>query len=201
MRLCTASFVLALICGFGLADAARAQSLEQSLTQCTGGDVDTIIAGCTGLINSSQVDRRNKAVAYVTRGNAYARQGDWDRAIADFTDAIRRNSRSLAALYNRGNAHIVQEIFDQALVDFSRAISLQPDHAPSYAGRGNAYLGKGQTAQAIAEYDKALELDPNNAQAAANRALAYTKDGDIGGVFRNFGAVIKVFFRSLFGGR
>ena len=71
----------------------------------------------------------------------------------------------------------------------------------SYNGRGRAYLTKGETERAIAEYDKALAIDPNNNQAAQNRALAYAKDGDIGGVFRNFAAVGKVFFRSLFGGR
>ena len=49
------------------------------------------------------------------------------------------------------------------------------------------------------EFDKALVIDPKNTQAASNRALAYTKKGDIGGVIRNFGAVVRVFFRSLFG--
>jgi len=197
MRACTA--MIALLWGFTQASPAGAQSLEQYLTQCSSGNDELVIRGCTGLIQSSRLDRKNKSVAYLTRGNAFVRQGDLDNAIADFTEAARRNPRSLAAFYNRGNAYIVQEKFDQAILDFSRAISLQPDHALSYAGRGNAYLGKGDTKRAIAEYDKALEIDPDNTQAAANRALAYTRDGDIGGVLRNFGAVVRLFFRSVFG--
>lgn len=191
----------ALVFGLVLAAPAGGQSLQQYLSQCSSGNDELVIRGCTGLINSSGLSRQNKAVAYLTRGNVYARQGELERAIDDFTKAIRRNSRSLAAYYNRANAHFARENYDQAIIDFSQAISLQPDHVLSYNGRGSAYLAKGETERAIAEYDKALEIDPNNNQAAQNRALAYTKDGDIGGVFRNFGAVVKVFFRSLFGGR
>jgi tetratricopeptide (TPR) repeat protein len=192
---------IAIVFGLLLATPARAQSLQQYLSQCSSGNIEHVLQGCTALINSSRLDRKNKAVAYLTRGNAYARQGELDSAIADFSKAIRRNSRSLPAYFNRGNAHFAQENFDQAIIDYSQAISLQPDHVLSYNGRGNAYLAKGETERAIAEYDKALEIDPNNNQAAQNRALAYAKDGDIGGVFRNFRAMVKVFFRSIFGGR
>ena len=191
----------ALVLAFVPSNPAGAQSLQQYLSLCQSGNIEQVIQGCSTLIKSSRLDRKNKAVAYLTRGNAYARQSELDRAIDDFTKAMRRNSRSLAAYYNRGNAHFAQENFDQAIIDYSQAISLQPDHVLSYNGRGNAYLAKGETERAIAEYDKALEIDPNNNQAAQNRALAYTKDGDIGGVFRNFAAVVKVFFRSIFGSR
>lgn len=192
--------IAALLFSLVLTGSAGAQSLQQYLSQCSSGNIEQVLQGCTALINSSRLDRKNKAVAYLTRGNAYARQGELDRAIDDFTKAIRRNSRGLAAYYNRGNAYFAQENFDQAIVNYSQAISLQPGHVLSYNGRGNAYLAKGETERAIAEYNKALEIDPNNNQAAQNRALAYTKDGDIGGVFRNFAAVVKVFFRSIFGG-
>lgn len=193
--------ILMLIIGLGLVGPAGAQSLQQYLAQCSGSNDELVIRGCSGVLKSSGLSRKNKAVAYSLRGSAYTRQGDLDLAIDDFTNAIRRDSRSLPAYYNRGNAYIAQEKFDQAIADFSSAISLQPDHALSYNNRGSAYLAKGEIDRAIAEFDKALELDPKNTQAASNRALAYTKNGDVGGVIRNFGAVVRVFFRSLFGGK
>ena len=190
--------VLALGLAPALVNPAGAQNLRQSASQCTSSKVERAIQGCTRIIQSSRVNRKNKAVAYVNRGNAYSKQGDLDRAIADFTKATKSDSRSLIAFYNRGNAHFAQENFDQAIADFNRAISLQPDHVLSYNNRGNAYLAKGDTERAIAQFNKALEIDPNNTQAASNRALVYVKEGDIGGIIRNFGAVVKVFFRSLF---
>ncbi len=191
--------ITTLVFGFGLAGSAGAQSLQQNLSQCSGNNDELVIQGCTGLLKSSRLSRQNRAVAYIARGSAYARRDELDLAIDDFTKAIRRNPRSLVAYYNRGNAYFTKENFDQAIVDFSRAISLQPDHVLSYNNRGNAYLAKGEIDRAIAEFDKALEIDPNNTQAASNRALAYTKSGDVGGVIRNFGAVVRLFFRSLFG--
>ena len=183
----------------GLAGSATAQSLEQHVSKCTGKNDETVIRGCTGVLQSSNLSRKNKSVAYINRGSAYSRQGKLGLAIDDFTDAIRRDPRSLAAYYNRGNIYFTQENFDQAIADFSRAISLQPNHALSYSNRGSAYLAKGEIDRAIVEFDKALVIGPKNTQAASNRALAYTKKGDIGGVIRNFGAVVRVFFRSLFG--
>lgn len=199
MRLFIAATTL--VVSLVLAGSAGAQTLQQYLSQCSSGNDELAIRGCSVLIQSSWLSRQNKAVAYVTRGNVFARQGDLEGAIDDFTKATRRNSRSLAAYYNRGNAYFALKDFDQAIADFSRAISLQPDHVLSYNNRGNAYLAKGDTERAIAEYNKALEIDPNNAQVAANRALAYTKDGNFAGVIRNFGAVVGIFFRSVLGGR
>ncbi len=190
--------VTALVLGFGLASGVQAQSLQQLVAQCSGTNDELVIRGCTGVLKSSGISRKNKAVAYVTRGSAYARQGDPDRAIADFDSAISRNPRSLVAYYNRGNVYFGKGNFDQAIADFSRAVALQPDHVLSYNNLGNAYLGKGEIDQAIAQFDKALEIDPANNQAASNRALAYAKNGDVGGVIRNFGSVVKVFFRSIF---
>lgn len=193
--------VIAVIClGLASAGTGLAQSLERQLADCSSGSFERVIQGCSGLINSSRLDRRNKAVAYTMRGSAYAARGQLDFAIDDFSNAIRRNPRNLVAFFNRGNAHFAKEDFDAAIADFSRAISLEPGHSMSYAHRGNAYLAKGEPDRAIAEYDRALELDPANTQAAANRALAYTRKGDVVGVVRNFRDVVKVFFRSLFGG-
>lgn len=196
---------LAILCllaaGLAGAETGRAQSLQQYVAQCTGADDARVIVGCTGVIQSSQVNRANKAVAYVNRGNAYARQGDVEIAIADFSSAIRYNSRSMIAYYNRGNAYYGQQNYEQAIVDFSRAIALEPGHAMSYNNRGSVYLAMGDRKRALADFESALALDPDNAEAAANRALAYTKEGDIGGVLRNIGQVVKVFFRTLFGDR
>lgn len=118
MRLVMA--IAALVIAFAQAGPAVAQSLQQHLSQCSSGNTELILQGCTALIKSSRLDRKNKAVAYLTRGNAYARLSELDRAIDDFTQAIRRNPRSLAAYYNRGNAHFAQENFDQAIIDLAR---------------------------------------------------------------------------------
>ena len=45
------------------------------------------------------------ARAWNNRGNASAARGDFDAALADFTEALRLSPEDAVALFNRGNAH------------------------------------------------------------------------------------------------
>src|SRR5262245_5659195 len=59
-------------------------------------DLDRVISGCTDFIKDSN-DPSDIATAYHNRGLAYAKKGNRDRAIADFTKAIRINPKLGAA--------------------------------------------------------------------------------------------------------
>src|SRR5262249_7116630 len=82
------------------------------------------------------------ARAYNKRGNDHADKGDWARAIADFTEAIRLRP-AFVTYYNRGFAYGKKGDVDSAIADFTEAIRLEPDMAPAYANRGRAYEKKG----------------------------------------------------------
>jgi len=92
------------------------------------------------------------------RGNAYYHKGDYDPAIADFSQAIKLQPDDAAAYYNRGNAYYYKGDYDQAITDYTKAIKLQPDYAAAYNNRGNAYAHKGNRQKAIADLQKALQL-------------------------------------------
>jgi tetratricopeptide (TPR) repeat protein len=58
---------------------------------CTKSSGDVVIAACTRAIASGQYTTQNLASLYTSRGNEYAYKGQYDRAIEDFDQAIRRN--------------------------------------------------------------------------------------------------------------
>ena len=66
------------------------------------------------------------ADAYVTRGLAYQEQGNLDRAIADYNEAIRLNPKNVQAYINRGSAYSGRRDFKRALADLNQAIKLDP---------------------------------------------------------------------------
>ena len=68
---------------------------QQDVNDCKNDDPDRSIAGCTRLLNSSNLTKRLRAQSYYNRGLAWHDKGEADRAIADFTEAIRstRNTK------------------------------------------------------------------------------------------------------------
>src|SRR5438477_10043037 len=67
-------------------------------------DVDRTIAACTRVIDDVGESNRNRRLAYDNRGIAWHFKGDNDRAIADYTEAIRLNPKDALAYDNRGTA-------------------------------------------------------------------------------------------------
>ena len=158
-----------------IADPAAADDT----TRCFRETGEVAVAACTRAINASAGQRDPKyAKAYYNRGNAYSNKGDTDRAIADYTAAIRLEPTYANAYYNRGNAYSNKGDTDRAIADYTEAIRLDPKNANAYYNRGNAYGNKDDPDRATADYTEAIRLDPTYANAYVNRGLAYEKLAD-----------------------
>ncbi len=175
---------LLLIAWTGTAQA----DFSQEVLRCDygGGHPDIRIISCTRNIESGRFTGQNLAVAFTNRGLAYKRKGQWDRAIADYDEAIRLKSDFVFAFHNRGNAYYYKGLLDRAIADFSEAIRLKPGLAEAFGNRGNVYRKKGQFDRAIKDYNKAINLNPDGAQVFADRGLAYEKKGELIQAIRDF---------------
>jgi tetratricopeptide (TPR) repeat protein len=69
-------------------------------------------------------DDRTYADYFYGRGIAYQGKGDVDRAIADFTEAIRLQPRFTMAYASRGSAYEAKSECDRAAADYSEAVRL-----------------------------------------------------------------------------
>ncbi|HEX2889924.1 tetratricopeptide repeat protein [Vineibacter terrae] len=120
----------------------------------------------------------DQAQAHILRGAAYARAGAYDRAIEEYTQAIRLNPGDALAFYNRGDAFNAKGDYDHAIQDFTQAVTLRPDLALAFNGRGVAYDGKDDADRAIQDYNRAIQLKPDYAEAFYNRGRAFKRKGD-----------------------
>ncbi|MDR1399494.1 MAG: tetratricopeptide repeat protein [Treponema sp.] len=102
----------------------------------------------------------------------------YDRAIADYTQAIRLDLDNASVYNERGVAYSNKGDNNRAIADYTQALRLAPNYATAYNNRGIAYADKGDYNRAIADYTQALRLDPNDAAAYLNRGLAYKDKGD-----------------------
>ena len=58
--------------------------------------------------------------AYYNRGIAYYKKREYGKAIAAFSEVIKREPAHSAAYYNRGNAYCDELDFEKAIVDIPK---------------------------------------------------------------------------------
>jgi tetratricopeptide (TPR) repeat protein len=140
-------------------------------------DPDREIAGCTRTLASGGLARPASVFAY--RGLAWQNKGEFDRAIADYSEAIRIEPDFAPVYSNRGSVWMEKGERDRAIADYNEAIRLVPKFALAYNSRGLAWQAKGDYDRAIADFDKATGLDPRFGVAYANRGETWRLKGDL----------------------
>jgi tetratricopeptide (TPR) repeat protein len=107
-----------------------------------------------------------------------AKKAVYDKAIADFSQAIRLDPDNKNAWRERGRGYADKGDYDKAIADCNQAIRLDPEGALAYNSRGLAYYHKKDYDRAMADYNQAIRLDPEDAAAYSNRGLAYIDKKD-----------------------
>ena len=99
---------------------------------------------------------KERSIFHYTTGCSYLEKGQWDKAIAEYNEAIELDPKYVEAYFNRGNAYDEKGQYKQAISDFTKAIEINPRFAEAYNNRAlSSYFKR--------EYDKAWE-DVHKAQ-------------------------------------
>jgi tetratricopeptide (TPR) repeat protein len=105
-----------------------------------------------------------KVVALIETGKKAAAADDLEKAVRDFTEAIRLDPIYPGGYTERGQALFKLGETDRAIADFSNAIKRDPNYGPALRGRAMANLYQGATELALTDLTKAIrvaEIDPN----------------------------------------
>jgi Tfp pilus assembly protein PilF len=113
-----------------------------------------------------------------TQGQALARSGKTEEALAEFDKAIALDPHYAEALHSRGLLYQGEKQHQLAIDDFTSASGLTPQRAEPLLGRAISYLALDKIKEAAADLDEAVQADPNNAQIWMARGLAYERLGD-----------------------
>jgi len=159
---------------------------------CNGSDDDASIIGCTNVLNrGARESQEDRATAYNNRGWSYSNKDDYDRAIADFDEAIRLDPKFGLALVNRGWAYERKGDYTRAIADYDEAIHLDPNNSLAYNNHGWIHHLKGEYDEAIADYGEAIRTDPKDATAYINRCDAYNRKNEADRAIRDCEAAIR----------
>jgi len=133
-----------------------------------------------------------QAVTFVDRGQAEFDKQDYDRAISDYSEAIRLDATYVAAFGNRGNAYYAKQDYDHAIADYNEVTRLDPNDERAFGNRGDAYYHKQDYDHAIVDYNEAIRLDPKDADVLGMRGDAYYHKQDYDHAIADYNKAIRL---------
>lgn len=92
------------------------------------------------------------------QGNAYAAQGEYDKAIAEYRAVLAEQPRNSEAYFAAGEARMMKKDYSGAIANYRLAYKYEPTMSAAYEGAAKVYEALGQKAKAEAERAK----DPKN---------------------------------------
>jgi tetratricopeptide (TPR) repeat protein len=180
--------------------AAHAQHMEGYMQCSANSDVapEQRLRICTEVIKAAQVPSHNLAIAYDRRGKLYRDKSDYQRAIADFDEAIKLDPEFIEAFTDRGIAYFRQGQVDRAIADYDQAIKLRYFDVAALTSRGQAYQSKGDYDGAIKDYNVIISMYPARVSASAfrERGDAYRAKGEYDRAIQDYDEAIKANPRS-----
>ena len=109
---------------------------------------------------------------YEFRGKALFFKKEFEQAIDEFSQLIRRDPNKANYYCHRGEAWCGKKEIDKGIEDFDEAIRLDPKCGRWYYLRGQAKCCKNELVRGIEDYDAALLVMPDFAQGHVGRGTA-----------------------------
>jgi len=125
----------------------------------------------------SSMSEMKESVAYSRIGLGYLRSGQYEKAISEYTEAIRLNPDNDATYYNRGLCYMQMNNGDAAIRDFSKSIELSGDKIEAYLRITTIYANRGMYDNALNTINAGISVIPDNAEAYYYRGKVFAKRG------------------------
>ncbi|GAB4539948.1 MAG: hypothetical protein Tsb0014_30810 [Pleurocapsa sp.] len=129
---------------------------------------------------------------FISVGNRLLKQGNYQGAVAQFTQAIASNSSDLDAYHGRAEAYYWLKDYQAVILNFDKILQLHPDDVLAYRRRGTAYSSLKEYEKAIADYNEAIRLDPEDTYAYNNRGIAYRNLNEYEKAIADFNEAIRL---------
>jgi tetratricopeptide (TPR) repeat protein len=118
------------------------------------------------------------ANGYANRGQDWKMKREYDKAIADYTEAIRLDPHSDYFYLLRSMAWDAKGEYAKAMADCNEAVRLDPRNSSNYVCRGQVWIELKKIDNALNDFDQASRLDPKYATPYICRGMAWHAKGD-----------------------
>jgi len=122
----------------------------------------------------------------------YREQGQSDKALAQFDQALALAPKNTDALAERGIALLLKDRTAEATPDLDRALEANPNNLTAMLGRGLAMMSTGQPERAIVALDQVIAKSPKNSFAHLLRGKALASKGELDRALADFDEVLAI---------
>ncbi|MBI4533922.1 MAG: tetratricopeptide repeat protein [Candidatus Melainabacteria bacterium] len=136
---------------------------QQDMVQKTHQPTSSLKPGTIEYYSEQLRQDPNCAKCLYNRALVYSKGGHFDKAIADYNQAIVLNPNNDLYYYNRGIAYFALKQYPQALESYSQAIGLKKDCSRCLYRRSVVLSQLGKLDEALADCSQAIALDPHSA--------------------------------------
>ncbi len=141
------------------------------------------------LIDPSNPD----SLALYRRAVALDASGQTDKALEDYSAAIKADPKSSLAFLGRGVLLAVRKrAYDRAVEDFDKVLVIEPDNVEALVSRGDAFFQLSDLGRAMADLNRAVALAPDKPAALLARGLAEGRRGNLASAARDYEAALKL---------
>tara|TARA_R110000868_G_scaffold91999_10_gene255013 strand:+ start:9997 stop:10557 length:561 start_codon:yes stop_codon:yes gene_type:complete len=154
--------MLAVMPSIGYAASAGIEASNNCYDQFRSGNMNAAINYCTAAIESGDLDNDELVGALINRGVAFRNIKEFERAVVDYTAALKLAPGDAMIYANRANARRELGELKKALGDANNAIKLDGERAASFYTRGAVYEAASQLDNARKDYAMAFSLAPDN---------------------------------------
>ncbi len=112
------------------------------------------------------------------QGRAAHAKGQYDEALAFFSQAVKLDPAYPPAYYVRGRLLEEKGNYDRAVEDFTQVIRLDPKAPEPWQQRGVTHFRMGKFQESIRDFDKAISFRPDSEPHHWQRGIAYYYAGE-----------------------
>ncbi len=133
------------------------------------------------------------SLALFRRAVALDASGQTDKALDDYSAAIKADPKSSLAFLGRGVLLAVRKrAYDRAIEDFDKVLVIEPDNVEALLSRGDAFAQLGDLGRAMADLNRAVALAPDKPTVLVTRGQVESRRGNVAGAARDYEAALKL---------
>lgn len=118
-------------------------------------------------------DKKYRAFAYIVRAEVYVGLGENEKALADFTSAIKETPDDADVYEKRANLYYYIDKYDLADKDYQKIISIDPGSVMGYMGLGRNANAEKRYQDAVEQFNYATKLASDYSSGYSFRAESY----------------------------